>query len=182
MSSKRSAAAFLALFFILYSLVTSTPARAQGCPSGGVWSGTCCDYKDSSHHIPDPHPNCNSTNCTRQYFEPNPGGLNYGGECQYCNPNVAKHGAACEDTCNWSCAGAEDGDGGDGDEPPSGVCPVPDYETDRCCPLEASWSKSLPGWLQTVIGAIDYVLNGVLDATIQFKDNALEHALSLIHI
>jgi hypothetical protein len=64
----------------------------------------------------------------------------------------------------------------DGDEPPTGVCPVPNYETDRCCPLEASWSQSLPGWLQAVINAIGHTLNGLFNATIKLKDDALKHA------
>lgn len=100
---------FLTIFaFCFLLLAFSSPARAQTCPSGGVWTGTCCDYKDSTHLIPDPDPEgrCSFEHCQEENFDPNPGGLNYGGECKYCNPNVCKHGSACEATCNWSCCSA----------------------------------------------------------------------------
>ena len=104
-----------AFCFLLFGL-SSAPARGEVvCPSGGKPQEPdrlCCNYEDSTNHIPDPHPLCTAEPriCQKAYFGVNPDGLTYGGVCNYCNPNVAKHGDACDATCNWSCAPDDDDD------------------------------------------------------------------------
>ena len=166
------------LFFILHATFFPTSARAEVvCPSGGFPQEPdklCCNYENSPSHIPDPSPLCFAEPriCQKENFGVNPDGLTYGGSCNYCNPNVAKHGPACEDTCNWNCAAPDDDD----DEPPADFCPVPDYETDPCCPIELPLSELLPDWLKDILNALTAPLNILFKATVALKDNKLKHA------
>lgn len=65
-----------------------------------------------------------------------------------------------------------------GGGPPDEGCPVPDYDTDRCCPLEQGFNASsvLPGWLQTALNIFGDALRAVVRTTVKFDDNELKHA------
>jgi len=169
---------FLVLAFcLLFFAFSSTPTRAEVvCPTGAFPQEPdrlCCNYENSTSHIPDPSPLCFAEPrvCEKKSFEANPDGNTFGGPCNYCNPNVAKHGPACEDTCNWNCADPDEDD----DAPPADFCPVPDYETDPCCPLEFSFNEK-PSWLQAIFDALTSPLNVLFKATVALKNNKLEHA------
>ncbi len=84
------------------------------------------------------------------------------GPCKYCHANVCVYGSGCEQTCNNACC--------DGGLPPPEECPLPDYPTDRCCPLAVvELPSSVPGW-------IDTLLNALLTATVRLKGDELPHA------
>ncbi len=159
----KKAFTIFALFSLLFAL-SSFPARAQTCPSGGVWTGACCDYKDSTHLIPDPDPEgqCNSEHCQKEKFDPNPGGLNYGGGCKYCNPNVCKHGSACEDICNWNCcAGAPPPPDDEGD------CHIDDKNLIACCPVTKGAPPSL---LEKIVGLIEGAFSELIPIKLRVTD------------
>ncbi len=99
----------LAFCFLTFAL-SPTPPRADGlCGEWGDWDSErgCCNYgiERNPFHIEDPSPLCTAEPrvCQKTYPEGNQAPY---GPCLYCNPNVAKHGVACEATCNMSCTGS----------------------------------------------------------------------------
>ena len=151
---------FMFLCFFVFALFP-TPARAQECPSGGFWVENemehCCNYEDSPNHIRDRTEDCKPAICKKKKFDLNPGGLNYGGVCKYCHEDVVKYGDACDEICNWNCAGSDDDDGDDD------FCPLPDYETDPCCGFGLEVTNSSGS-------------SGFLNAAVTFNEDELLHA------
>jgi len=176
----------LTIFAFCFLLFVFSPVAARAevtCPDGGAGpdpndpnAPQCCNYQNSPNHISDPDPEgrCNEDHCERKTFT---GSFPYGGECKYCNRLVTVRNDGCSGcgcTCNQSCATEDDDD--DDDEPPADYCPVPDYETDPCCPIEFPLSDYLPEWLKTILNALTEPLNILFETTVALKDNKLEHA------
>ena len=170
-------------FFILQATLFPTVVRAEvTCPDGGfVYDKTlpeewqCCNYQNSPNHISSDDPDCNSTHCKMENFAKNPDSNTYGGVCRYCNTNVTVRIDGCSGcgcTCNQVCAA---GDDDEDDGPPADFCPVPDYDTDPCCPIEFPLSN-LPGWLKDIFDTLTKPLDIFFKAAVKLKENKLEHA------
>lgn len=156
--------AILAFCFLLF--IFSTPAHAQlDCGAYGFEENGCCNYGEATlnpYHITADDPRCNANYCERRSFDDPTFPYT---DCNYCHRDnlcMRKDNAGgCAGICNNVCCVTTPPD--EEEE----VCPLPNYETDPCCPLEIDASSiSIP---ERLIGYI-------LSAKIVFKENELRHA------